>query len=152
MLTENAVSLIDAADPAIFELETSTSLADRVSFLMAQRVARAGSNRYNYLEIGSYLGGTLLPYLLDPICERIISIDKRPISQPDERARQFFYVGVTTAVMIDRLRVLVPEKELGKLRTFDADASQVSSASVGCKIDIALIDGEHTTTAAFSDF
>lgn len=151
MLQQDAVSLIENLDPAIFEVDSTTSPADRVSLLIAQRMIRC-RGLFSYLEIGSYLGGTLLPYLLDPQCELVVSIDKRPDSQPDERAERYVYNGITTSTMIDRLRPFLSVETMGKLRTIDADASQVSPASIGSKIDVALIDGEHTVTATFSDF
>lgn len=151
MLQQDAVSLIEGIDPAIFEVDTTTSQGDRVSLLMAQRLARR-LGPFSYLEVGSYLGGTLLPYLLDPQCELVVSIDKRPDSQPDERAERYVYNGITTATMLDRLRPFLSLATMGKLRTIDADASQISPASIGAKVEVALIDGEHTVTATFSDF
>jgi len=152
MLEQEAVHLIEARDPAIFTIESQTSTQDRISLLAAQGLARSSRGEYAYLEIGSFRGGTLVPYLLDPSCKHVVSIDKRPDGQPDERARYFSYQGVTTKGMVEQLRRFVPLTGLGKLATFDADASQISPAAIGVPIDVALIDGEHTNVATFSDF
>ena len=41
-------------------------------------------------EIGSHLGGSIQPYLLNSASLRIYSIDPRPPSQPDERERDWY--------------------------------------------------------------
>ena len=152
MLEQQAANLIAECNIGVFIGPTTTNGDDRRSFLAAQNVARQLHPGYTYVEIGSELGGTLVPHLLDPECRRIISIDLRPQSQPDQRGQRFYYPGATTVKMIETLRPLVPAASMEKLVTFDADARQVSASAIGSPVDLAMIDGEHTTTAAFSDF
>ena len=54
--------------------------------------------------------------------------------------------------MIEGLREWLPAAALERLVTFDADASQVRSSQIPKLARLALIDGEHTVAAAFSDF
>jgi hypothetical protein len=152
MLEQQAAGLISAGNIAVFSGPTTTDSLDRHSFLAAQNVVRRLRQGYTYVEIGSEVGGTLVPHLLDPTCQRVVSIDLRPDYQPDERGSQFSYVGHSTARMIETLRPLMPATSLAKLATFDADARQVSPAAIAGPADLVLIDGEHTVTAAFSDF
>ena len=58
---------------------------------------------YKYLEIGSYLGGSLTPFLMDPACQLVLSIDDRGRVLPDERAINYDYTAVTTQSMLDNL-------------------------------------------------
>lgn len=51
---------------------------DKRSLLAVQRRTRELAGNYSYLEIGSYLGGSIQPHLLDSKCKSIWSIDKRP--------------------------------------------------------------------------
>ena len=145
-------NLIENLDLSIFHLPSQTSDNDRISLLHLQRLVRNWKPGYSYLEIGSYQGGTLLPHLLDPSCELAVSIDKRPDAQPDERAQFYSYQGFTTQRMLQGLRLYVPFSGLKKLATFDADMADVSPFAIGAKLDLALIDGEHTNVAVFSDF
>jgi hypothetical protein len=107
---------------------------------------------YCYLEIGSDMGGSLLPHLLDPNCSLAISIDPRPEVQPDERGIDFHYPGNSTARMVDQLARHVSAHELGKLSTIEADISAVDRARLPAPPQLVLIDAEHTNFAAFSDF
>jgi hypothetical protein len=152
MPEQDSVAKVEALDPSIFVVETTTSVNDRTSLLRLQKLLRSYNAEFNYLEIGSYLSGTLLPFLLDPKCKTIISIDLRASTQRDERAQLFVYHGKTTAEMIETLRPHIPLAALGKMLTFDADASEIPPRRVGAPIDLALIDGEHTTVAVFRDF
>ena len=95
-----AERLIEAADPAIFRLETETRPGDRRMLLAVQNVDRRVKSDYCYVEVGSYMGGTLVPHLMDRRCSLVISIDKRPEFQPDERSVSFDYRRSSTARMI----------------------------------------------------
>jgi hypothetical protein len=70
-------------------IPSQTSLADRRSLLAVQRATARRHPEYAYLEIGSHLGGSIQPYLLDPRCSAISSIDPRPSEQPDDRSPGF---------------------------------------------------------------
>jgi len=106
--------------------------------------------KYNYLEIGSYLGGSIQPYLLDEKCARVFSIDKRPPSQPDERGATYSYLNNSTARMLENLKRVAP---VDKITTIDGDTrGEVKPEQIDEKIQLCFIDGEHTDGAAFSDF
>jgi hypothetical protein len=79
-----AVSRIEALDTSVFAIQPG-HYSDRTSFLRVQRLVRTIQPDYAYLEVGSDLGGSLLPHLLDPACRVAVSVDPRPESQPDER-------------------------------------------------------------------
>ena len=151
--TERFAAMIEALDTRIFTLAASqTSKRDRQSLLRLQRFIRTRDPAYRYLEIGSHLGGSLLPHLADPRCAAAFSIDPRPASQPDARGRSFDYPANSTERMLGLLREKLGEQPLGKLRTFDLDAVEVTPEMIDGSIRLALIDGEHTVMAAFSDF
>jgi hypothetical protein len=105
-----------------------------------------------YLEIGSYIGGTLVPHLIDPLCRHVFSIDKRPITQLDERGVFFDYKGNSTQNMLNTLKAHVPASALLKLTTYDSDVSDLSSDEIPLKVNFAFIDAEHTNVAVFRDF
>ena len=79
--SERLASLDVGLFHAIF---TQSSDRDRRSWLAVQRSVRRPAG-YVYLEVGSHLGGSIQQHLLDPWCRQIISIDKRPLSQHDDR-------------------------------------------------------------------
>jgi Methyltransferase domain len=141
-----ALDLFDA-------IPSQTSAGDRRSLLAVQRATARRSERYAYLEIGSHLGGSIQPHLVDPRCERIYSIDPRPASQPDDRSPGYVarYEDNSTRRMLDLLRRISPE-EVGKVRCFETDASAVDPVSIEPRPSIAFIDGEHTRRAVLSDF
>jgi len=148
----DAVARITALDTAVFTIETQTSDRDRMALLRIHCLVRTLRGRYGYLEIGSHLGGTLLPHLLDPLCEAVHSVDPRPSSQPDERGQVFHYDDNSTARMREHLAAAVPPRALLRLTTWERDASDIPAQAYGRTFDLALIDGEHTNVAAFSDF
>jgi len=146
------VARIIALDTSVFAIESQTSERDQVAFLRIQSLVRRMRGRYAYLEIGSHLGGTLLPHFLDPACESIHSVDPRPPYQPDERGRVFDYLDNSTARMREQLAAAVPPGALQRLTTWEHDAADIPAHRYGRRFDLALIDGEHTNIAAFSDF
>src|ERR1044072_3278451 len=92
--------LISSLDLRRFEkIESQSTDNYKRSLLACQRAPRQLVPDYNYLEIGSYLGGSIQPHLLDEKCARIISIDKRPEKQPDERGANYTYLNNSTARM-----------------------------------------------------
>jgi len=111
------------------------------------RIARA-SGSYSYLEIGSFLGGSLTPFLLDNACAMVLSIDDRGRVQPDERGIRFDYTGITTQSMLDRLSGSGVASE--KLKTFDGTIDRLPDVHASA-FDLAFIDGEHTDEACFRD-
>lgn len=147
-----AQSLIESVDPGVFRLETETGVGDRRMLLALQNVVRRSRNTYVYAEVGSYMGGTLVPHLMDPRCGLVISIDKRPELQPDERSVSFDYTRSSTSLMLERLERSLPFSALLKLMTHECDAAELSDEARATEFDLGFIDGEHTNRAAFHDF
>lgn len=135
------LSVYDPVDTQLFR-------EDRLSLLALQAAFRRWKRPYTYLEIGSHLGGSLQPFLADPECALVISIDPRPPTQPDERGVDFSYPGNSTERMLEALRPTYAAS-LGKLRTYDSDAAGVTA--IPSPPDICFIDGEHTDAAVRSD-
>src|SRR5262249_2545195 len=100
---------LEALDLSLFQaIPSQSSAEDRRAWLAVQRSVRRSSG-YTYLEIGSYQGGSIQQHLVDPLCRRIISIDKRPlIPIPDDRGQYVEYKVVSTAQMMDDLRKVAP--------------------------------------------
>jgi hypothetical protein len=145
---------VEALALDLFEaIPSQTSAADRGSLLAVQRATARHRGRYAYLEIGSHLGGSIQPHLLDSRCERIFSIDPRPLSQPDDRSPGYVarYEGNSTDRMLALLGGIAPG-EVGKVRCFESDAAAVDPSAIDPRPAIAFIDGEHTKRAVLSDF
>jgi hypothetical protein len=144
---EEAVSIQDIS---IFErIKSQLSDHDKGSLLAAQHAARGLLPAYNYLEIGSYLGGSIQPHLLDPKCSVVYSIDKRPLHQPDSRGANYTYLNNSTARMLELLSELAPTD---KIKTIDGDTRQLSPDVIKEPMQLCFVDGEHTDEAVFSDF
>lgn len=142
---------LDALDVSLFDaVATQSSDDDRRAWLTVQRAVRRPSG-YVYLEIGSHLGGSIQQHLLDPWCRAIVSIDKRPLNQKDDRGTEFRYDGNSTARMLEHLRGVAPDA-LAKVRCFDADASEVAPSAIGDRADLCFIDGAHVHAAVLADF
>jgi hypothetical protein len=147
----NVHEAIAAGDVSVFKVGSQSTMNGKRSLLMLQHLVACSHPGYVYLEIGSHIGGTLFPHLVDERCGAAFSIDPRPEGQPDERGRIFTYGKANTT-----RRMLAALKEAGaptaKLRTFESDISAVDLNSVRGNVRLALIDGEHTNRAAFRDF
>jgi len=145
-------------DISVFKAPSQTTDGDRVALETIRGFVSINASGYNYLEIGSFLGGTLLPHLTSPHCARVLSIDRRTSLQPDERrASGYCYKSVTTANLIDELRKHLPdESSFAKLETFDGVIEDIDAEAVKTKyltgFQLCFIDAEHTNEAVFSDF
>jgi hypothetical protein len=137
------LSLLDAIDAQL-------TADDRRSLLALHAACRDVHGTFAYLEIGSHLGGSLQAFVCDDACDAIVSLDARPPSQPDERGIVYRYDGNSTERMIENLKQL-PEAEIGKLRTIDADTSAIAPAAVGIRPALCFVDGEHTDDAVLRD-
>jgi Methyltransferase domain len=143
---------IRTLDLSLFQsIHSESSSADRRSLLACQRATRNRESPYNYLEIGSHLGGSLQPHIVDPSCGRIYSIDKRPGSMPDERGLRFRYPENTTERMLSALGS-IEGAEVDRLTCLDGDANELGADSIADRIHLCFIDGEHTDEAALRDF
>jgi hypothetical protein len=153
MLTaDQALGMIETLDIAVFRVETHSTPGDRASFLRVQNLARSVFGRYVYLEVGSHVGGSLFPHLIDPACVAALSFDPRPTALPDERGEFIPYLENSTARMMAVLGEQLPPVAMTKLTTFDSDVSAVLPEAAGSKATLAFIDGMHTNRACFSDF
>jgi hypothetical protein len=142
-ILQSDVSLMDHA-------HTQMSAGDRQSFLTVLAAFHSQATPFAYLEVGSYRGGSLQPYLVDPLCQKIFSIDKRPVSVKDERGH-FRFDPVTTD---DMLKELWPHfgHALSKLVCIDSDTANIQAEQIDIPPSICFIDGEHTDEAVFRDF
>lgn len=149
---QNFEQLISNLDLKLFEKISSQSTdEDKQSFLAVQFAVRGLCPNYNYLEIGSHIGGSIQPHLLDDKCRKIYSIDKRPQQQPDERGIDYVYRNNSTGRMMEHLKKVAPEK-IEKILTIDGDTREINASEVEDKIQLCFIDGEHTDAAVVSDF
>lgn len=144
---EQAISNLDTK---IFEkIKSQLSDNDKQSLLACHLATRELAADYKYLEIGSYLGGSIQPHLLDERCARVYSIDKRPLNQPDNRGVDYTYLNNSTQRMLELLAEVAPT---GKIKTIDGDTRQISPSQIEEKMQLCFIDGEHTDAAVLSDF
>ncbi len=141
---------IQRLDTSLFEHILSQSTEeDKQSLLALQAVVRASHPDYVYLEIGSYKGGSLQPYVADPQCARIISIDPRPLTLPDARGVEK-YPENSTAQML-QLLAHVPGANIQKILSLEASTETLTPAAIPAAPDFCFIDGEHTNEAALRD-
>ncbi len=149
---ENFELLIGNLDLKLFEkIKSQSDDEDKKSLLACQLATREMRPDYNYLEIGSYLGGSIQPHLLDDKCAKIYSLDKRPPSQPDERGVDYIYLNNSTERMLSLLKEVAPEK-ISKITTIDGDTRNLDPKRIADKMQICFIDGEHTDEAVLADF
>ena len=60
-----------------FPISSQTSDIDKLFFLKTIKLINSTIKNYKYLEIGSFLGGSLTPFIMDKKCTKILSIDER---------------------------------------------------------------------------
>lgn len=129
-----------------FPIQSQTSDSDKYAILNVRNIL-SRNGKYNYCEIGSYLGGSLTPFINDSNCEYIISVDDRGKIQPDERGIDYDYRHISHQTMLDGLSKHY--EDLSKLETFDGSIHELVTDT---KFDLIHIDGEHTDFACFRDF
>ena len=132
-----------------FPISSQTSDEDKLFLLNAITTIKAkGITSFKYIEIGSFMGGSLTPFLLENACSLIVSVDERERQQPDERGAKYDYSGITHQTMIDNLTS--HDMDVSKLITHDGSISSYDRGNN--KFDIAFIDGEHSDIACCRDF
>ncbi len=132
-----------------FPVPTQTTDEDKTFLLAALGLMRRENPTFSFLEIGSYRGGSLAPFLMDSSCDRIVSIDERGRALSDERGKKIDYTGFTQQAMVEALHARgVPTD---KLIMFDGSIERYDGSG-GASFDLAFIDGEHTDAACFRDF
>lgn len=135
---------ISTLDTGLFDpIQTQSTAKDRRSWLAVQRAVRAAVQSFVYLEIGSYLGGSLQQYVQDPKCRRMYSIDNR--------TRDGRHAENSEELMLRNLRTVAPAG-MGKLVCFSVEACRIAVDAIEEAPDICFIDGEHTDGAVFNDF
>ncbi len=130
-----------------FPIPSQTSLNDKIIIFRINKLLNRKVKNFVYLEIGSYLGGSLTPFLSNKNCKKIISIDHRNQILEDERSEKWSYEKISENMMIKNLKD--NKFNTSKLDTFNGDVSSYKS-KVYC--DIVFIDGIHTDKNTFSDF
>lgn len=141
-------------DVSVFDgIPSQTSPDDRKSLLALQAAIRSKHSTYAYLEIGSFLGGSLQPYVLDPACTAIYSVDIRCEIAPDERddGSSVEYQENTSEHMLKLLARIDPIS-VKKVICCDGKSSVALARKFDVPPVIAFIDGEHTNEAVLADF
>jgi hypothetical protein len=145
------VDRVDALDTTLFDpVLSQTQDWDRRALLALHSAVAAAKGSFTYLEIGSYLGGSLQAPIQDPRCSTILSIDSRPDAPPDKRTGVWAYEDNSTAHMV-RLLSELPNADMGKLVTFDVGTEALSPSDLPARPDYCFIDGEHTDEAVLRD-
>jgi hypothetical protein len=144
---------LETLDVKLFEkIHSQTSDSDKRSILACQKgIGELIPAGFTFLEIGSYQGGSLQPFLMNERCKKIISIDKRPKVSPDERGTDVIYLDNTTDKMLERLKEIYPQG-VSKIECIDADVSEINADNFAEKPELCFIDGEHTDEATWRDF
>ncbi len=153
MPVESFEGAVSALDISLFDhIRSQTSPDDKRALLAVQDFVRSRRERYAYLEIGSYLGGSLQTYIKDSKCRKIYSIDQRsPVVADNRFPNGLAYEGqIKSQQMLDNLKKLV--SDLGHLTVFDAQSSQVPAQQITEKPNVCFIDGEHTDHAVEGDY
>jgi predicted O-methyltransferase YrrM len=133
---------IHSLDISLFDAIHSQTLPNEKEALLLLQSLHHKKSEYVYLEIGSFIGGTLQPHLLDQKCKKIYSIDKR-VSQSNQKNN-------TVEFMLDSLKSI--QEDISKIKTFECDTRDVPIRSISEKADLVFIDGWHSDEAVYSDF
>lgn len=148
---EGVAARVDGLDTGLFSvIDSQTSDRDRRTLLAIHSSIAQRAGALRYLEIGSYLGGSLQAVICDPRCTQVLSIDPRPPAVPDNRGGTWTYEGNSAEGMYTRLNQ-IPGADLSKLTTFDSDAQSVDAAVITTPPNFCFVDGEHTDAAVVSD-
>jgi hypothetical protein len=131
------------------EIPSQTTPDDKRSLLAIQSAVRSIHPGYVYFEIGSHLGGSIQSHLVDEKCAKIVSLDKRPLVQPDERGVRFGYPDNSTARMLELLKTIGP---VDKITSIDGESRLVDKKQISQRPQLCFIDGEHTDVATGIDF
>jgi hypothetical protein len=122
---------------------------DQKSLLALHAAVRAQHPQFVYLEIGSYKGGSLQSFVVDPRCQKIISIDPRLPEYADVRGPHT-YSENTTAGMLESLSK-IPNADVKKIQPIEAGTDAIRPETIEPKPHFCLIDGEHTDAATLRD-
>jgi hypothetical protein len=114
--------------------------------------SEGSTSPYTYLEIGSYLGGSLQSHALDDRCGVIYSIDPRLAVSADDRAADYIqqYENNSTGRMLDLLRGI--GGDTSKIRCFDMDAAEIDRGRSIRALTSRSSTGSIPEKAVISDF
>jgi hypothetical protein len=147
---QNFEEKLNKLEISVFDkIASQTTEDDKKSLLAIQNAVREIRPNYTYLEIGSHLGGSMQPHLIDDKCSKIYSIDKRPLVQPDERGVNYGYPENSTKRMLDLLSGIGSTE---KIYTIDGETKSINKSEIKEKAQLCFIDGEHTDKATIIDF
>jgi hypothetical protein len=123
---------------------------DKQALLALHDASAREFGSFGYLEIGSYLGGSLQAVVQDSRCTEIMSIDPRPATAADNRTGTWSYPDNTTAHMLELLGDL-PGADLSKVDTFEVGTDALTVDALPSRPRYCFIDAEHTDEAALRD-
>jgi len=144
------VASLDEELFSFIDIQSETPDWDRRSLLALHSAAAEALGSFCYLEIGSFLGGSLQAVMRDPRCAHVISVDPRPAESPDNRGPNWIYADNTTAHMLDLLGQL-PDVDISKISTFERGTDSLRVDQLRHRPQYCFIDGEHTDHAALRD-
>jgi hypothetical protein len=122
---------------------------DKRSLLALHAAVAEEQDRFTHLEIGSYMGGSLQSFVLDPRCERIVSIDPRPARLADVRGTQEYADNSSAAMLAGLGRI--PGADTQKILSLERGTDSLMPQDIPTAPDLCFIDGEHTDEAALRD-
>lgn len=131
-----------------FPIKSQSTIEDKQFLIAIRTLVGDCLNTYTYVEIGSYLGGSLAPFVMDERCQSILSVDDRGLVLADERGGLYDYQHVTSHLMLTNLRN--HGLDTSKVTVFDGSMEKLPPQDTS--YDLAFIDGEHTDEAVFRDF
>ncbi len=138
---------INKSIDADFPIISQTSNEDKVVLLKLKEIMRS-LNKYSYLEIGTYLGGSMTPFINDNKCEKILSVDDRERATPDDRGNKINYLNVKEDDVKNKLKE--HNLNIEKVEFFNGSMNDIALDKKN--FDLCFIDAEHTDTACFRDF
>lgn len=149
-MTNDFETHLASLDTALFQhVLSQMPKDDQMSLLALQAAVRARHPQFVYLEIGSYMGGSLQSFVVDPCCQKIISIDPRLSEYTDTRGAHP-YADNTTARMLEGLGK-IPGADLRKIQSIETGTDSIKPKTIQPAPHLCLIDGEHTNEATLRD-
>lgn len=147
----SAVERIKSLDIGLFDhVEAQSSTDDRRSLLALQDALAERIGTFVWLEIGSFRGGTLQPLVMDPRCEKVISIDPRPQVVRDDKWGEWTYGPENTTEGMLAGLARIPGADTSKIEPIERGTADIPIESLD-RPDFCFIDGEHTRAAVLQD-
>jgi hypothetical protein len=142
---------LEMQDVSLFKaVKSQSTRGDRASWLALQGACAERFGVFDYLEIGSHLGGSLQAMIRDDRVRGIVSIDLRPEQVWDERGKFIRYPGNSTQRMLDNL-AQIPDADVEKIHTIDAGTRTLTPDDIPVRPQLAFVDGEHTHEGCLAD-